>query len=242
MNRRSLGDRMKENYEDRYRTFLTRRTPVIMRLDGRAFHTLTRGCEKPFDEDLNGCVQQAALAVLKEVQGAKCAYLQSDEISILITDFDRLDTEAWFDYNVQKMCSIAAAICSVEFSSAFGEIPVLPPYIHHGYFDCRVFNIPKAEVCNYFIWRQKDWERNSLHMFARSHFSHKELHEKGRADIHEMLHGIGENWADLPPKWKNGVYIADNFIGDLGKWIPTPAPIFMKHRFIIEDLLVPKEE
>ncbi len=164
-----LGDRMKGNYENRYRVYLTRRTPVIMRLDGKAFHTLTKGCHKPFDHDLHCCMRAAACAVLAEVQGAQCAYIQSDEVNILLTDYRRLDTEAWFDYNIQKIVSVAASICSVAFSLAYGKV---------GIFDCRAFNIPEKEVCNYFIWRQKDWERNSLFMLANSFLSAKELHKK----------------------------------------------------------------
>ncbi len=215
----SIGDRMKDNYEDRYRFKLTRRTPVIMRLDGRCFHTVTRGCQKPFDPALAGALDDAANALLNEIMGAKLAYMQSDEISILITDFDKLTTEAWFDYNVQKMCSIAAGVATLAFWSAFGK---------EGQFDCRVFNVPEAEVCNYFIWRQKDWERNSLFMFARSFFSHNALFEKKQSDIHDMLHGIGENWSELPEKWKNGRLMFSKAPRSIY------APIFTKHRDIIE--------
>lgn len=229
----TLGDRMKQNYENRYRTYLTRRTPVIMRLDGKTFHTLTRGCEKPFDSELRDCMATAARSVLGEAQGAQCAYIQSDEINILVVDYNKLDTEAWFDYNVQKMTSVAASVCSVAFSKTFGK---------SAHFDCRVFNIPEAEVCNYFIWRQKDWERNSLFMFANSFFSAKELHQKGKTAIHEMLHEIGENWADLDIAWKNGTYI--DKAESLGRtfWKHYSAPIFTEHRDIIEDLLITEED
>ena len=228
-----LGDRMKQNYENRYRTYLTRRTPVIMRLDGKAFHTLTKGCERPFDDDLRGYMINAAMGVLQEVQGARCAYIQSDEINILITDYAKLTTEAWFDYNVQKMVSVAASVCSVAFSKVFGA---------SAHFDCRVFNIPAAEVCNYFIWRQKDWERNSLFMFANSLYSAKELHKKGASDIHDMLHDKGENWAYLPSYWKAGTLISQlSILGDKF-WDYNAAPIFTENRDVIERLLIAEEE
>ena len=220
----TLGDRMKANYENRYRTYLTRRTPVIMRLDGKTFHTVTKGCERPFDSDLRACMVIAAKSVLREVQGAQCAYLQSDEINILVVDYKKLDTEAWFDYNIQKMSSIAASVCSVAFSKAFGKTAHL---------DCRVFNIPEAEACNYFVWRQQDWVRNSLFMFASSFFSHKELHKKNRSDIHEMLHEIGENWADLHSVWKNGTLIRRL----PEAWDAVSSPIFTENREVIEDLM-----
>ena len=161
MNKDSLGDRMKHNYENVSRTYLTRRTPVIMRLDGKAFHTLTRNCVKPFDIDLQDAMKATAIELCLEIQGAKIAYTQSDEISILLTDYDNLKTSPWFDYNIQKMCSIASAMASVKFSSVWGST---------GLFDCRVFNIPKDEVMNYFVWRQKDWLRNSLSMLAQANF------------------------------------------------------------------------
>ncbi|MGD9158306.1 MAG: tRNA(His) guanylyltransferase Thg1 family protein [Desulfobacteraceae bacterium] len=136
----SLGERMKENYEFRSRIKLARRIPVIIRLDGKAFHTLTRKCEKPFDDLFRNVMEETALALCREIQGVKCAYTQSDEISLLLTDFDRLGTEAWFDYNLQKITSVSAGIASVCFSKLWAEA--------EGIFDSRAFNAPKEEVCN----------------------------------------------------------------------------------------------
>lgn len=201
MQKDSIGNRMKDNYEDRYRIKLSRRVPVIIRLDGKAFHTLTRHCDKPFDASFQATMEFTAGYLCREIQGAQCAYVQSDEISILLTDFARLNTDAWFDYNLQKIVSISAGMASAFFSAHYlydGQIAI---------FDCRAFNIPKEEVTNYFIWRQQDWTRNSLQMLAQSHFSHKQLQRKNSADLHEMLHGIDVNWADLDPVWKNGVYL-----------------------------------
>jgi tRNA(His) 5'-end guanylyltransferase len=194
----SIGDRMKFNYEDRNRIFLTRRTPVIMRLDGRAFHTLTKGMPKPYCKELHEALVFSGNSLLKEIQGVKVVYIQSDEISLLITDFDKLTTEAWFDYNVQKMCSVAASMTTVSFHRTLGI---------YGTFDCRVFNIPREEVCNYFVWRQKDWMRNSVSMLAQSVFSHKELQNKSTSDMHEMLHQKNINWANYDNWVKNGTTI-----------------------------------
>lgn len=200
----SIGDRMKENYENRSRYKLTRRVPVIIRLDGKAFHSLTRGYEKPFDRLFNNAMRWTASHLLKEIQGAKLAYTQSDEISLLLTDFDRLNTDAWFDYNIQKMSSISAGMASAYFTINHCT------ETEYAVFDSRCFNIPKEEVNNYFIWRQKDWERNSIQMFAQAHFSHKQLHKKNCPAIHEMLHEKGVNWAHLEAKWKNGVVFYKN--------------------------------
>ena len=193
-----LGDRMKGNYEGRQRMYLTRRTPVIMRLDGKAFHTLLHKAEKPFDMKVISAMQRTAAVLLHEVQGAKCAYIQSDEISILITDFDKLTTAAWFDYNIQKMVSVAAGIASVSFTQFYGQ---------RGIFDARVFNIPKEEVINYFRWRYKDWLRNSIQALAQSMFSPKQLHGKKTADMQEMCFQAGRNWNDCKAVEKNGTFI-----------------------------------
>lgn len=197
----SLGDRMKANYEDRCRHYLTRRTPVIIRLDGKAFHTFTRGMEKPFSEGLADAMEYAAGSLAIAMQGCKMAYLQSDEASFLLTDYDRIETDAWFDYGQSKMESVAAS----HFTAAFNSQCVSTRL---AMFDARSFNIPREEVANYFLWRAKDWERNSVSMYAQAFFSAKQLHGQGRADQHEMLHSIGKNWAtDLSDRWRNGTWI-----------------------------------
>jgi len=225
----SIGNRMKENYENAYRIKLTRRTPVILRLDGKAFHTLTRGCDKPFDHELQTAMVRTAMFLMEEIQGAKCAYIQSDEISILLTDFDRLNTSAWFDNNLQKIVSISASFASVKFTELFGKV---------GIFDSRAFNVPKEEVCNYFVWRQQDWFRNSLQMLSQSHFSHKQLQNKNTPDMHEMLHEKGVNWAELEPRWKNGVFLSKEERAFVG----MEDVVLTSDRNVVEKHLVPKEE
>lgn len=200
MKKDSLGDRIKSNYENRQRFYLTRRTPVIMRLDGKAFHTVTKKAVKPYDDTIINLMQLTALKLLQEIQGAKCAYVQSDEISILITDFDTLQTEAWFDYNISKMTSISAAIASVEFSKLYGKTV---------YFDSRVFNVPKEEVVNVFRWRYLDWIRNSIQMLAQSLYSQKELQNKNTNILQDMCVEKGFNWGSLAPIYKNGSFYLD---------------------------------
>lgn len=231
MDKDSIGNRMKENYENRYRIKLTRRMPVIMRLDGKAFHTLTRHMEKPYSDELRGVMVNTAMTLLSEIQGSKCAYVQSDEISILITDFDKLTTDAWFDYNIQKMVSVSAGIASAYFTAHLlndGEIAI---------FDSRVFNIPKEEVCNYFIWRQQDWIRNSVQMLAQHYFSAKELHGKNQPAMHEMLYTKNVNWADQHPRWKNGTFL--NIVD--GGILVDEDIIFTQNRAIVENYLIPIE-
>ena len=199
-----IGDRMKKNYEDISRAYLMRRTPVILRLDGRAFHSLLAKAKKPYDEDFAGSMLEAVGYLAEEIQGFKCAYVQSDEVNILITDYDALQTQGWFDYNLSKMVSISAAVMSLRFNYSYET--------ENAVFDCRAFNIPREEVVNCFLWRMLDWQRNSIEMFARAHFSHSQLHGKSQVDMHEMLHGIGKNWTtDVPLRFRNGTWL----IGDI---------------------------
>ena len=218
----SLSNRMKGNYEQRFEYKLIRRLPVIIRLDGRSFHTITRGCEKPFDNKLSQCMIDTTNYLCENIQGAKCAFTQSDEISILLIDYDTIDTGAWFDYDLQKVVSISSALASVFFSKQWGcDVQ----------FDSRTFNIPIDEVCNYFIWRQKDWIRNSVQMLAQSHFSHKQLLHKGQSDMHDMLYEKGINWADLVPRYKNGTFITKT---ELNGWVVKDDIIFTKDRTWVE--------
>jgi tRNA(His) 5'-end guanylyltransferase len=204
---------MKGNYEDRDRHYLMRRTPVIVRVDGRAFHSWTRGLERPFDQRIIDTMVSASRAVAEDMQGCKAVYVQSDEASFLLTDFDKLTTEAWFNYNQSKVESISAALMTAWFNlwwpwpTGIGrDTPAI--------FDARAFNVPLAEVSNYFLWRMKDWERNSVSMYCQAHFSHKQLHGKQRSDQHELLHSIGKNWAtDLSPQIRNGTLLVRGLEG-----------------------------
>jgi tRNA(His) 5'-end guanylyltransferase len=218
----SLGDRIKSQYEDRTRYFLPRRTYTILRLDGKAFHTYTKGLARPFDKGLMADMDAAILATLPQIQGAVCAYTQSDEISILLTDFVTENTDAWFDGNIQKMSSVAASILTAEFNRyrmwrsdiTHDEWCVFPFGKYNvAYFDCRAFTIPdRTEVMNYFRWRQQDCIRNSVSMVTQSNFSHKELHGKSQSDMHEMLHTKGINWAtDFTDGEKNGRIILKEY-------------------------------
>lgn len=207
----SLGDRMKSNYEDRFRFELPRRMPCIIRLDGKAFHTFTKAFNRPFDERLSDAMNYAAEQLAGQVQGFKLAYLQSDECSILLTDYDQLDTEAWFDYNKAKMETISASVFTAFFNARLKELTVnkIKMLGHElAFFDARAFSIPREDVANYFLWRAKDWERNSLSMYCRSFFSAKQLHGKDRQAQHDMLHAQGKNWTtDLLPRWRNGTWL-----------------------------------
>ena len=214
-----IMSRMKSNYENRNKYFLTRRTPVIIRLDGKAFHTYTKGLDRPFDKGLIEDMQSTAIYLCQNIQGAKCAYTQSDEISILVTDFDDLQTQAWFDYNLQKMSSVSASLATGIFDHYRLKRLIRPLGDAEGiwsydfaqqklaFFDSRCFNIPKEEISNYFLARQKDCVKNSISMLAQSLYSHKELEGKNQSEQQELIFQKGLNWNDLHWSKKRGSFI-----------------------------------
>lgn len=195
----SLGMRMKEQYEQRFRVLLPRRTWTIVRLDGRAFHTYTRGLERPFDAQFAHDMVTTAMYLLQNIQGCRLAYTHSDEISLVLTDFENPATQAWFDGNLQKIVSISASMATAKFNQMRRD---------HGLavFDARAFIIPDPiEVENYLIWRQSDSVRNSVQMVGQAYFSHKELQNKGGNQIQEMLWAERNvNWNDTPEIFKRG--------------------------------------
>ena len=224
----SLGDRMKNNYENRAKTYLTRRMPVIIRLDGRAFHTFTKGMKKPYDEIFHNTMNATMKYLCENIQGCKIGYTQSDEITLLLTDYDTLDTDAWFDNNVQKICSVSASMATMAFNKYLFKyadeycdsvaalqdfdiegkyISVLQKALENGaMFDSRCFNIPEDEVTNCFIWRQQDATRNAIQMLGQCNFSHRELQGKSCNDIQDMLMTQkGINFNDMPTEFKRGV-------------------------------------
>lgn len=204
MRRDDLGDRMKRNYENRTRIYLPRRTYTVVRVDGKAFHFYTRDCRRPFDADLMADMDAAALALCREIEGARLALVQSDEISVLLTDFGSAQTEAWFDGNLQKIVSLSASIATAAFNAARRSRATNEEKL--AYFDSRAFTIPEpGEVFNYFLWRQQDATRNSIAMAAQSHFRHEELAGKSSDALQEMLwRERGVNWNDYPDGFKRG--------------------------------------
>lgn len=196
----SLGDRMKR-YEDTSRFFLLRRMYTIIRIDGKAFHTYTKGLKRPFDDDLIFDMDETTKFLCQNIQGVKLGYVQSDEISLILTDFDEITTSAWFDNNIQKMSSVSASMATAKFN----QLRTNRNISKLAYFDARVFQVPtKTEAINYLIWRQNDATRNSISSVAQSMYSHKELHGKNGNQMQEMIFQKGLNWNDLPTGYKRG--------------------------------------
>ncbi len=194
----SLGDRIKR-YEKTFDFKVLPRTPIIIRLDGKAFHSFTRGMKKPFDYDLIYAMIRAGEQTAKEMMGFRLGYCQSDEFTFFLSDLDSFDTEQWFGGEIQKLASISASLFTAYFNKEMNGTTAS--------FDSRVFSVPLEDVPNVFIWRQRDWERNSLQMYCRSFFSHKQMENKNTSDMHEMIFSKGENWAMLDDTLKNGTFI-----------------------------------
>lgn len=251
-----LGKRMKEYYEHVPRNRLVRRTPVAIRLDGKAFHTFTKGFKKPFDEILIKTMQETMKKLCENIQGCVLGYTQSDEITLILQDYKTLSTAAWFDYEVQKMCSIASSMCTLYFNQIFrtnvnaafaGKTGEELGDYHKvmclardkgAMFDARVFNIPKDEVTNLIYWRQLDATRNSIQMVGQANFSHKQLQNKSCNQIQDMLMlERNINWNDFPAYQKRGSCCVKKYYtaGDPN----DPELLYTRSQWIV-DLNIPK--
>jgi len=227
----SLGTRMK-SFEFSSTHYLTRKIPVIIRVDGKAFHTFCKRFEKPYDKTLNGSLNGVMFKLCSQIQGVKIAQRHSDEISFVVTDYDKVTTDSFFEYNISKICSVVASMATAEFcrqlvlegeiiykivndadmvrstnEKAFNIFDFRPLSKEEDWptFDCRCFNLNEFEIGNYLWWRLLDCKRGSINMLAQCKFSQKELHGKNCDQMQEMLfqtHGI--NWAKLPQEQKAG--------------------------------------
>lgn len=232
MDTSALAKRMKK-YEAVPKNTLMRRTPVIIRVDGRAFHTFTKGFQKPFDDVLMRVMQDTMKYLCENIQGCVFGYTQSDEITLILIDYKKLNSEAWFDYEVQKMCSIVASMATMAFNRFFMyEYEEFNRWIYEGsptdedkrlndvyynamckgaMFDARAFNLPKEEVTNNIYWRQLDASRNSIQMVGQANFSHRELLNKTCDQIQDMLMTQrGINWNDMATSYKRGSFCVRN--------------------------------
>lgn len=222
----NLGDRMKRQYEDRTRFFLPRRTYTIIRVDGKAFHSYTKYLEAPFDRDFVTWMNCTTTSLCELLQGAQFGFVQSDEISILLTDFAEITTEAYFDNNVQKLASVSASIATCRFNALATKKTAL--------FDARTFTIPDpTEVENYFIWRQKDAIKNSIQSLAQHHFSHQELQGLSQAGQIDLLLKDKIDWKDLDPGIRNGRLITRKEQG----WVTNNSPVFTEEKEFLSKLV-----
>lgn len=240
----SFGDRMK-SYENSYRLFLPKRLPVVIRIDGCHFHTYTKGLNRPFDEKLADAFWETCKYLASNIQGAKLVYHQSDEISILITNYDKLTTQSWFENNLQKMASVSASLATAKFNEVMKK-----HYPEKGLatFDSRVYVLPHDEVTNYFLWREQDATKNSISMLAHHHFSNKELHKlNGSQKQDKLMLEKGINWNDLEVWKKRGVCIVkkEHQVNNTTrrKWeVDFNIPIFSQDRDYINQYVYHSKE
>ena len=243
-----LGIRMKTFYESAPKIHLMHRCPVAIRIDGRAFHTFTKGFQKPFDEILMKSMQETMQYLCENIQGCVFGYTQSDEITLILVDYKNLTSTAWFDYDIQKVCSIAASMATMAFNNIFSKyvkkfdlelayndngvdteenrklLEIYTKAVNKGaMFDARCFNIPKEEVANLIYWRQLDAMRNSVQAIGQANFSHKELQGKSCANIKEMLREKGVDWDSLPLECQRGSCCVKNFISVKKEQIIFPS-------------------
>lgn len=193
-------------YEDVNRNYLMRRTPVIVRLDGRSFHGVTAKLfgKRNYSQRFVDIMQQVAIYATEQAQGCSFSYAQSDEISLLLTDYAELNSQAWFDYNINKINTILASAAASKFTQLTG---------HLVQFDSRCFNIPKEEVANYFYSRQLDCVRNAIQMAGHENFSHSDLQNKSCNQIQEMLFSYRSiNFNDYPTARKRGYCVVNGVL------------------------------
>lgn len=228
----AIGDRMK-GYENCYRIYMPRRSAVVVRLDGRSFHTFTKGFARPYDELFASCMWETAQKLCENVGGCRFGYTQSDEITLILADWENPKTEPWFGNNLQKIVSVSASMATLFFNKNFvnlyakevshfydsngnyesDEFKVLQTHNNAFYnkmavFDSRAFIIPREEIFNVLYWRQLDCKRNSIQLLGQANFSHSQLQNKNSDEIQEMLfQEKGINWANEPEWFKNGVAI-----------------------------------
>lgn len=229
MDRTNLGDRMKK-YEKVAKTNLMQRTPVIIRLDGKAFHTYTKSCDKPFDQDLHNIRKEVLQYLCENIQGCVLGYSQSDEITLVLKDWHTYSSQAWFDNSVQKLCSISASMTTAMWNSLVYKYNLQDKFSGLAVFDARCFNIPINEVVNCLVWRQQDWERNSVQMLARSFYSQRQCHGKSCKDlVTKIEEDQGIIWGNLPTWQKRGEFWFNGLYDD--------TPKFKDFRKEIDELL-----
>lgn len=227
-----LGDRIKQ-FEELSSYALIPRLPVIIRVDGHNFHTYLKGAKKPFDFTVSDAMKNVAQVLLENIQGARCAFFQSDECSLLVTDWDRYSTQSWFNYTIQKVSSISASLATRAFNEKY-----VHPMRFSATFDARCFNLPRHEVTNYFIWRQKDAIRNSINSFGQTFLTKRSLHGQSTETVVERLNAeAGVDWKSEPIGVKQGYYMVRTAVNERTIFSCEGAPNFVENKELIESFM-----
>jgi len=251
----ALSKRMK-NYENQSRVYLEEKTPVIIRIDGKGFSKYTRGFKKPFDKILMETMFETTKFLCANIQNCQIAYTQLDEITLLVVDYIHEKTDAWFNNNIQKLCSVSSSMATLAFYKSFiqivekhhqeqlisdDEYEFYKTKYHLAMFDSRAFTLPKEEVVNCFIWRQEDCVRNSIQMLGRANFSHKRLDGLNRLEIKNLLKAeLNIDWEELSVYLKRGAIVYKNEFFNpktntiRKKWmVLDDTPVFSKQKEFI---------
>lgn len=201
----TLGDRMKEYEAETTKRTATKGFPIIARLDGKNFHTYTKGLKRPYDEGLSMCMNETMKSLVDKFQ-ANVGYTQSDEITLVwYHDVDD-KSEYPFGGRFQKLESLLAAYCTLKFNKITHLY--LPNHQGEPIFDCRAFTVPNLkEAYNCILWRQRDATKNAISMAAQSMFSHKSLQGQNGSQMKErMLAEKGVYFDDYPAFFKRGIF------------------------------------
>lgn len=223
----TLSDRMKD-YERITNTKLMIRTPVMMRCDGRAFHSFCKDMEKPFDKHFIKLMDITAKYLRENIPDCEIAYVESDEITLCLFPYKTFDTNTFFDGRVQKLASVVASMATYIFNKTLDkwrnypicDIESLPPDYQErvsersfadkvenkiATFDCRVWNLPKEEVLNCLLWRQQDSKRNAIMSAGQTWIGKKQIHGFKTTDIIDKLKEIGiDYWSAIPAEYHYG--------------------------------------
>lgn len=248
----SLGTRMKK-YEGVFQDHLLQRTPVIIRLDGRAFHTFTKCLnqydptvlETPYSDKMHQCMMYTTRKLVENIQNCVLGYTQSDEISLVLLDWARHETQQWYGANVQKIISVSASMATAAFNYVFNkDVRPATGFSDLAQFDSRAYNLPPTEVTNYLIWRQQDAARNSVQMFGHFHFSQTQMHGKNNSEVQDMLMlQKGVNWNDAKTWMKRGSCVVRDITNaqspSLGPVVEDDdIPMFTQDREYIDNFLI----
>lgn len=192
-----LGDRMKKYESTETQRFLQPGLPILVRIDGKAFHTYTKGMKKPFDETLVNAFIETTKKLVEKCN-AVIGYTQSDEITLILPD----DRDTMFERKIHKLDSVICSMATMYFNS------FMPEDKRYATFDCRVWNVPnRSEAINCLIWRELDATKNAISMAASCFYSHKQLLNKNSKEKLEMLQLKGEKFDEYPVFFRRGTYI-----------------------------------
>lgn len=199
----SFGDRIKIYEGVESDRILIPNLPILVRLDGKSFHNYCKRMVRPFDSKFHDLMDQTAIFMLEQTN-AVVSYVQSDEISLIIWNYNRPDSQVMFNGRIQKLTSVLVSMATAFFNSKAVEYFPDKPL---AFFDCRVFNVPTSEeAVNCILWRELDASRNSIQAVAQSLYSPKQLHGKNTSQLHDLLHAKGINWNNFADREKRGSY------------------------------------